>query len=260
MKNDRLKKMFMVCFTSLCVVLFLIYTLKDFNKERGSGIRSMIGAEFGGISSLSIRENLILTNAVELYLQSLRSGDFDKAYGYISAQYKEIVSQEVFIEKMTEIGLENFKASSLFDIRQVTTNMFVAQGTLLNGLEQKILIILDDANYYIVPEPFLEYRVVDDGIKRDGVRYHLNGYEIDLERCIFDFTITNESNKDIEIIDAQMLYETGGHTQAINNEFVVPAKDEANVSIEVETYLDFPSGFRLIRQDGEKQRIYTFEL
>ena len=180
MKNMA-KKFLAVCFTALCVVLFLIYTLKDFNEEKSSGIRSMIGEEFGGVTSLSVRENVILTNAVELYLQSLRSGDFDKAYGYISAQYKEIVPKDVYIQKMNEIGLENFKTSGLLEIRQATTNMFIVQFDLANGLKQKILLILDDKNYYIVPEPFLEYRVVDDGIKKDGITYHLNGYEIDLE-------------------------------------------------------------------------------
>ncbi|MBQ8298950.1 MAG: hypothetical protein IJX99_03655 [Clostridia bacterium] len=259
MKNMA-KKFLAVCFTALCVVLFLIYTLKDFNEEKSSGIRSMIGEEFGGVTSLSVRENVILTNAVELYLQSLRSGDFDKAYGYISAQYKEIVPKDVYIQKMNEIGLENFKTSGLLEIRQATTNMFIVQFDLANGLKQKILLILDDKNYYIVPEPFLEYRVVDDGIKKDGITYHLNGYEIDLERCVFDFTITNESNDEVKIVDAQMLYETGGSSKAVNSEFVIPAKETKNVSIEVETYLDFPAGFKLTRQDGEKQRIYTFDL
>lgn len=258
--GKNMKKFFVVCFVALCIVLFLIYTLKDFNEEKSGGIQNVIGEEFGGISSLSVRENLILRNAVELYMQSIYSGDFDKAYGYISSQYKEIVSKEVFAQKMTEIGLENFKTLKSISIRQATTNMFIAQITLLNGLEQKILIILDNENYYIVPEPFLEYRVVDNKIKRDGVTYHLNGYEIDLERCIFDFTITNDSNEDVQIIDAQMAHSTGGYKQAINNEFVIPANETLNVSIEVETYLDFPTGFRLSRQDGEKQRIYTFEL
>lgn len=259
MKIDQ-KKVLATCFAALCIVLFLTYTIQDFDKEKSSEIRTLIGEEFSGISSLSVRENIILKNAVEVYLKNVASGDFDKAYGYLTAQYKEVVSKEQFVEKMTEIGLENFSAIKSLAITQVTTNMFMAKVILKNNVEQPILVILDNENYYIVPEPFLEYKMVNEEITKDHVTYLLNGYEVGVERCVFYFTITNNSSEEIQIVDAQMLYGISGQKQALNNEFTIPANESKTVSVEVETYLNFPTGFKIHRQDGNKLRIYTFEL
>lgn len=259
-KNEKLKKINISLFMSVAILLFLIITLSKFiEKDLGHDVQSMIGREASAGYSISIRDNYILKSAINIYIQTIHSGDLTGAYGYLLPQYKNHISEEIYKEKMNEIGLENFIIQDM-TIEQQTEKMFSFDVTLKNDAKLKLLIILDDKNYYIVPEPFLDYKTVDKEITKKGVTYHLKGYQVDLERCIFDMTITNNNNKEIEIYEVKMTDMYQSTRNAINESLKIAPKEVKEISFLIETTIDFPEMLEIIRRDDDKIMVYTFEL
>ena len=138
--------------------------------------------------------------------------------------------------------------------------MFSFDITIKNEIKLKILLILTEDNYYIIPEPFLKYEEVNQKITKKGVTYELHGYQVDLDRCLFDMTITNDTKKEIEIYQVKMTNTAGGTRNAINQKTKIQPNESLQISYKVETYIDFPMQLELTRKDGEKIRVYTFEL
>ena len=260
-KEVKLRKLMKFLIAFLAVITFLTITLKQYTNEKFGvdNVQNLIGVEYAGGEALTVRENLILQAALDAYIQAIYSGDITRAYGYVYPKYKEIVSLEVFENQMKEIGYENFVIEKL-EIEQETDKMFCYNISIKNENQLQILIILDKENYYIVPEPFLEYVKVDEKISKKGLTYVLNGYQVDLNRCIFDMTITNNQDEEAKIMQAKMNSATGGSYRALNAEITIPAHATKEVSIICETHLDFPASFEITRNDNEKIRVYTFQL
>lgn len=258
--NEKVKKVYVSLLFALVVLVFIIITLQKFvEKDLGHDIQSMIGRENAGAYSISVRDNYILKSAINIYIQTIHSGDLTGAYGYLLPQYKNHVSEEIYKEKMNEIGLDNFVIQDM-TIEQQTEKMFSFDVEIKNEHKLKLLIILDDKNYYIVPEPFLDYRILNQEITKKSVTYQLKGYQVDLERCIFDMTITNNNKKDIEIYEVKMTDMYGSTRNAINEKIKIAPNESKDISFLVETSIDFPQMLEIVRRDGDKVMVYTFEL
>ena len=258
-KKERIGKIYTFLISTLVILLFLIFTLSQFMEaDFGHNIQSMIGSEYPGTYSISVRDNYILKSAINIYIQTIHSGDFEGAYSYLLPQYQEHISKEIFEQKMNEIGKENFVIQNMTMSRH-TEKMFSFDVDIKNDIKLKILIILDDENYYIVPEPFLDYKTIDKKITKKGVTYHLKGYQVDLERCIFDMAITNNNDKEIEIYEVKMIDSNEVDRNAINDNLKILPKETKDISFLVETSIDFPKKLEVTRKDNEKLRVYTFE-
>lgn len=257
--NEKIKKIYMYLITALILLLFGIYTLNKFvEADLGHDVESMIGQEYAGGASLSVRDNYILRSAVNIYIQTIYSGDLSGAYEYLLPQYKEHVSKEAYIAMMNEVGTENFVIQDM-SITRNAEKLFSFDVILKNDLKLKLLVILDDENYYIVPEAFLDYQTVEKEITKKGVTYYIKGYQVDLERCIFDMTITNSNNEEIEIYEVKMTDTTGGTHNAVNEEITISANETKDISFVVETSVDFPAMLEITRKNENKVMVYTFE-
>lgn len=259
-KKDYSKIIYLF-FILACVLVFMLVTLKDFEKESRYDIQTVIGNEIGGNVSLTLREHVAVRAIEETYFNAIRSGNFSKAYGYTSPPYRNYVTEEEFISKIQEIGIENFEYFNRFDLKQIAENMIVSDITLADGtvLEQ-LIIIEDESTFYVVPEPFLEYRKYDREIKKKGITYTLNGCRIDLEQCTFDMTIKNETKNPLEIANAELIYLLGATKKAENSTLTVPAGETVNVGFKVRTFLEFPSDFSIQVEDGNNLRKFMFDL
>ncbi len=260
-KNKKMRKLMKFLIVFLAVITFVTITLKQFTDEKFgmASTQELIGTEYSGGEALTVRENLILKAAVDAYVQAIHSGDIEKAYAYVYPEYKEIVLIDAFEAKIKEIGAENFVIEDL-EIVQETDKLFSFHVTIKNENKLHILMILDEKNYYLVPEPFLEYNVVNDEITKKGVTYTLKGYQVDLERCIFDMTLTNSKDEEVKIEGVKMITSDMGAYKALNGEMTLQPSETKNVSFIVETHIDFPSALEITRNDDEKMRVYTFEL
>ena len=71
---------------------------------------------------------------------------------------------------------------------------------------------------------------------------------------------TQLTNDEIEITQVKMPSTAGGIRNAVNQKTKIQPHETLEVPYKVETYLDFPASLELTRKDGEKIRVYTFEL
>ena len=260
-KNQKMKKLMKFLIVFLVVITFVTITLKQFTDDNFgmASTQELIGAEYSGGEALTIRENLILKAAVDAYIQAIYSGDIETAYSYVYPEYKEIVLIDTFKAKINEIGNENFVIKEL-EIVQETDKLFSFHITIKNESKLHILMILDEKNYYLVPEPFLEYKSVNEEITKKGVTYTLKGYQVDLERCIFDMTLTNAKDEEVKIEGVRMITSDIGSYRSLNGEMTLQPNETKDVSFIIETHIDFPTALEITRNDDEKMRVYTFEL
>ena len=257
--EKKIKKIYKFFFTVILVMLFVVITLNQFiNEEFNKDIEKMIGQEYTGGATVSVKENIMLKSAIDIYIQTIHSGDLEGAYSYLLPQYQEYISKEIYIQKMEEAGIENFVIQAL-ELKHETENMFSFDITLKNNIKLKVLLILTEDNYYIIPEPFLKYQEINEKITKKGVTYELHGYQVDLERCIFDMTITNNTDKEVEIYQVEMTNTHGGKRNAVNQKTKIQPQEALELEYKVDTYIDFPAILDVTRKDGDKIRVYTFE-
>ncbi len=258
-KKAKIKKIYMFLLAIIVALLFITYTLNKFvDEDMGHDIEDMLGQEYAGGASLTVRDNYLLRSAINIYIQTIHSGDLDGAYNYLLPQYREHVAKEDYMLMINDVGTENFEIQDM-SISRHTQNLFSFDVVIKNDLKLKLLLILDDENYYIVPEAFLDYKTIEQEITKKGVTYHLQGYQVDLERCVFDMTITNTNNEEVEIYEVKMTDTTGGIHNAINENITIPANETQKVSFVVETSVDFPAILDITRRDNNTIRVYTFE-
>jgi hypothetical protein len=260
-RKTKQKQLSKFLLTLIAILIFILITLKQFSNETFGikDIQTMIGTEYSGGKTLTVREHLILRAVLDSYVQHIHSGDVDKAYGVLLPKYKEIVSKDVFSEAIKTIGYENFEIQSA-EIEQLTEKMVAFHTTIKNDNKLEILLILDGERYYIIPEPFLEHKTVDKHIKKKGVKYTLKDYQVYVDSCIFNMSFENTKNEIVEIAQIKMKNQTGGTYTAANGKITLQPNETKNISVVVETRLDFPKSLQLIRVDNEKARVYTFEL
>lgn len=258
--NEKVKKVYISLIAIIAILAFIVISLQKFaEKDLGHDVQSMIGREYAGAYSISVRDNYILKSAINIYIQTIHSGDLSGAYAYLLPQYKSHISEDIYREKMNEIGLENFVIKDM-TVEQQTEKMFSFDVELKNEVKLKLLIILDDENYYIVPEPFLDYKILNKEISKKGVTYQLKGYQVDLERCIFDMTITNNNYEEVEIYEVKMTDTYGVERTSINDNIKIAPNETKDISFLVETSIDFPQMLDVVRRNGDKVMVYTFEL
>ena len=251
-------KILLVLLIIIIVLLFINYTVQKFVDEE-IDIKTKIGPVIGS-SSVTINEFVLLSErTIGVYLTLLRESKIEEAYSLLSYEYKEYVSLDDFKAYVSTIDLSGYSITS---ITRKTENMYMA--TLeLNDEKQEMLIIMNGERFSIVPEPFLKYVTVDKEISKDGVKYILEGYKINVNSCIFDVKIVNDKNEDIKISGSSIKLSSGYTINAEgvgNADFSVPANQERNIKIVFETSLDFPVQFEIDREDGEKIRMYNFKL
>lgn len=259
--REKQKKLVKFLLILIAILTFVTITFKQFADETLGikNIQTMIGAEYSGGEALTVKENLILRAAADAYIQTIHSGDLNRAYASLLPKYKEIVSKEVYSEAIEKIGTENFVIESI-SIEQLAEKLFAFHLTIKNDNNLELLLVLDGENYYIVPEPFLEYNEVNKAIKKDGVEYTLKNYQVDVDRCIFDMTLKNTKNEAVEIIEVKMKNQNDGVYYALNQEITLEPNETKDISFLVETRLDFPTQLQIIRKGTSSIRIYTFEL
>ena len=251
-------KIFVVLLIIIFVLLFINYTVKKFEQEE-MDIKTKIGPVIGN-STVTINEfTLVSERTIGLYLKYLRENKIEEAYSLLSYEYKQYVPLDDF---KAYISNTKFSKYSVNSITRKTENMYLA--TLdVDGEKQEMLIILVGERFCIVPEPFLKYVIVNEEISKDGVKYILEGYKINVNSCIFDVKIINDKNEDIIISGSNIKLSSGYTINAEgtgNADFTVSAKQEKDVKIVFETSLDFPVQFEIDREDGEKIRMYNFKL
>lgn len=253
--NAACKKLSATLVVILIVVCFLNVTLKDFEKEK-LNMANIIGEKVTG-KQVTLNEYVMLCEkTIGIYISAARSGDSAKMYSLLTPQYRDIISYDNYVESIKNIDFSNAYISNI-DV--LTTNLYTAEVVYDNQNAQEYLILLEDEDFGLVPEKFLEYVEVNEDIKKRNVIYTLLGYEVRTDACIFDLKIKNENKDEILISKANMLNNYGVDTDVNLNEKIAPGEEKI-ISITFETELDFPEVFEITRETEKKYMNYKFEL
>lgn len=241
----------------LIMIVFLSYiliTLNHFTNDK-MNIQKMIGNTVS-TSNLTINEYVTLSEkTIGLYFRLLQEQKYDKAYALLSPFYREIVSLEAYKENVNNLNFSDYQISQMI---HETENMYAVQVEFDNRANQ-MLVILGEKGFYIVPEPFLKYDTMNQRITKDGISCELIGYQINMDNCIFDIKITNNSKNNVTL-SGNMVLSSGYQITSEKGEFIVEAGNSMNVSLVCESHLVFPSIFQIVRKDEKKDRIYEFKL
>lgn len=238
----------------IIILTFITFSLKDF-ENNGLDIQNRIGEEVS-TSNITINEYVLLTEkTIGLYFYLLQNNMFESAYALLSPEYKEMISYETFTQSVKDIDYSDYHITQLV---HKTQNMYIADVSV-GDMTNKILVILGNDSFSIVPEPFLKYISLNKKINKQGVQYELKGYQINTDSCIFDVKITNNTNEDV-LIQSNLILESGYWINAQNNDLTISAKGENVVSFYFATNIDFPVELQIIRKIDQKDRIYQFKL
>ena len=239
----------------ILILLLMINSIKEYS-SKNLDITNRIGREIGSTSLTKKEYVLLAEQTIGLYIHYVKENEFEKAYSMCTNEYHNLVSFEDFKEAVSK---KDYSSCVVQSIVHRTENMYVA--TLIIGEEKnQFLIIMSETSFNIVPEPFLKYVEVNKSISKDGVKYELIGYQINVEQCYFDVKITNNKKEDISILSAGMKLSSGYEIMASNPSYIISPGEEKETTFVCNTTLDFPSSFEIIRDDEEKERLYEFKL
>lgn len=245
-----------VLLSIIIVMLFINITLNDY-MENKEDILKIIGNDATN-SELSLTEYVLLSEkTIGIYLKWVQEEKYEEAYRLLTPEYKEIVS---FEEYKTNTQKMDFTSYRVKDIILKTQNMYVAYVEIKDEITHEMLIIMNDDKFAIVPEPFLKYINVGNDITKDKVTYELVGYEIDVNRCVFDMKIINNNNEDIKITSAKIVTENNIVKNANNSEQTIKANSTENISFIIEGEILTPTSFEIERDAGKTIRSYNFKL
>lgn len=248
-----------ITFIVIIITIVIVVLGISFNKfsDNSTNIANIIGTPSTGRTILVSEYVLLTEKTLGAYFKYLREGKVESAYNLLTPEYKSVVSSGDYASEMQKLDFTNYSIQS---VSMRTTNMYEIIVRLSDNTLHNFLVILRKDTFAIVPEPFLEYVNVNNEIKKDKVTYKLLGYEVDLEKCIFDLEIINDKSEKVIISDARMEATNGSSMSANNADFEIEPNSSKNVSIEFETNIDFPKTFEIERDAGNKLRIYTFDL
>ena len=237
------------------ILLAIYFSLRGFIQET-QNIQARMGAEIGD-TTITIKESTLLSqDIVGHFINEITKGNFQEAYRLLTPEYQQMVSEEEFEQIYREQSIHSF---SIQNIVHRTENMYIVTANW-NEQTNKILVLLDHNRYYVVPEPFLEYKTVSKTIQKDKVEYELIGYQVNVDSCIFDVRVTNHREEKITLSGSRIILPSGYTISSQESTTEILAGEEKLLEIPFKTSLDFPSQFEIDRKDGEKVRIYQFKL
>ena len=253
--NAACKKISAVLILVLIVLCFVNVTLKDFEKEKLS-MANIIGEKVTG-KQITLNEYIMLSeNTIGIYISAGRSGDTAKMYSLLTPQYRDLISYEDYTSSVKNI---DFSRAYISNIDILAEKLYLAEVVYNAEESQEYLIVIEEEGFGLVPEKFLEYNNVEEKIKKRNVTYTLMGYEVRLDKCIFDIKIKNENKDEIIISQARMIDNYGRDTAVAVNEKIGPSEEKI-ISIPIATELDFPEIFEITRETEKKYMNYSFEL
>ena len=247
-------KILMTLIGIIIVLIFILISLNQFSKEKYD-IKNRIGA-IVPMANMTMNEYITLSDGtIKVYLKFLQNHEYEKAYSLLSPYYKEIVSYEVFEGNMKILDFSDYYIAQIV---HETENMYIVDVQLGDSIN-KMLVLIGEKGFHIVPEPFLKYYSMNQKITKNGIEYELIGYQINVDSCIFDLKISNNSKKDA-VLDSKIFLSSSYSIDAENGAITVKAGNIEPVSLKFNTHIEFPSKLQLIRKDEKKERIYEFKL
>ena len=254
-----MKKIIKILLILICIGIFILVTLTRY-VEKEFDVSSRFGKVLSG-GVMSTKEYAMINDAYTIYIDNLKSGDFEKAYTFLSYEYKQYKTLDDFLIENLEKDFSSINVSQIIKRTDRLYSVILTDGE--KQFENMILYNPETARCFIIPDTFIEKKILENKIKEKSVEYtiketvnYLNKYTVDLE-------ISNLSKKDTVIIDdVELILEDGKvKKDGIKGSITIMPETTKNIVVEYDTYIEFPIGINVLRKmNNEKIKTYLIEI
>lgn len=242
----------------ICIVLNII--LLRYIDEK-SDISKRIGSKWTG-GQLSTYNYLAIRNNFEYYISYLTNEDYETAYKYAPYTYKAYKSYEEFLEDIKNISFEDVQVT---DIIRKTQRLYTINFNTKNKEELEFIMIFNEENdaFSVTPGTFLEYKELNQKIKKKNVEYKLIDTTNYLDKYIANIEITNNSKKDtVNILEINLRQNDVKKVKGNISNIEIQPNESQNITVTFETDIYFPNKIEISRhiEKNDKEEKYVFNI
>ena len=162
----------------------------------------------------------------------------------LGASYRRYISYEEFIDKLKEKNIDDFIIEDINIITDTTYEIVLGN----SGERAYYSMVVDDTSRssVIYPESFLDHKEINKKVNKKKVEITLKDYIVNIDKCILNFSIKNNSNETVNFSNSKLLTNEQGTIE--NDEgIVLNSKETKEITIEYDTNYEFPSQVTLCR-------------
>lgn len=255
-----MKKLGKILIVLIIIGIFLNIAISRYIVEKNNISRKLGQVTTGG--SISTVNYVNICKNMEFYLTILRNKNYEDAYKVLPYFYTEYKS---FSDYVKENEIIDYNKVFIKNVMQRAQNLYsIYLDVEENEREYLLLLSNQNTSFSVIPEPFLEYNVIDRSIKRKKVKYEIIDTTNYVEKFVVNINVANLSkNDEVKLSDIKLIKESGKYINT-NNEFPIEIKpnEEIYLKLEFDTNIDFPKQIEISREFEEKNIIekYSIEL
>ena len=252
-----MKKIVKILLTLIIIGIFLNITLSRYVEEK-SDVSRRIGDKLNG-GTMSTSEYAKILEVYEEYTNNLKSGDYEKAYSFLSYEYKQYKTYEDFLKEIKDLNYENIKIEEIIKRTEKMYSVIINEDDIKK--ENLIIYNSETLKCFIVPEPFLEHNVLNKNLKKKNVEYEVIDTINYIDKFVVNMKITNLSKKDSVCISKfEIINDDGKNISSNLEKLKLEPLEERIVTVTFNTYIEFPNQIRISRLIEKKNLTESYLL
>lgn len=243
--------------TLIILILIGLFIIVSFSKyaEEKNDISNKIGNVWTG-GQISTVNHATISRAFNKYLEYLKNEQYEEAYRMLSYDYTVYKDYETFLNEIKGVNYENARIEDI--IRRTDFVYSIIINTDDTKKENLLIFNAENTAYSIRPETFLEHKDVGEELKKRNVKYEVVDTVNYIDKFIANINITNLNKKDsIKISDIKLI-NGDEHISGNINDIVLNPQESKMISVEFETYIDFPNQIEISRYIEKKDSSETY--
>ena len=236
------------------IILFAVYLLVKNYSFSITDMSTKIGNRVGG-GELGISDYYTLKSYIDLYKKYLSEGKYESAYSMLGYSYKSYMPYEKYLENIKNDNIKEYVLEGIDIITDTTYDAILSN----SGDERHYSMVVDTTSKdsILYPDSFLEYKAVKDKVNKKKVEVILNDYVVNIDSCVLNFKIKNNTNDTVKFSSSNLLTDKQDIVQN-EDEIVLNAKEEKEITIEYETDYAFPKQVAFYRNTSKADKFIDY--
>ena len=225
-KKKFLKALFSVMFV-LAIIDFVLYRYIG----REPLIRERISA-YNPVS-ISLNDSLkVRAYSTSLFFKHIEDGEYKKAYGMLTDEYKKYVSYDDFLESLKVYDHTNLGVKS---VKQLTDHTFVVLLEDKDTKEEHLYTVysnrLNNEIFTISPDKFVYFDKVNSKKSNAGLEVTLESFLVLQDSINIKLKVKNKTSKEIDINDVRVELALSGRLANKFEKTTIAPKEERSIDV-----------------------------